>query len=433
MLLHILIFMIAGTISLVTFTQEEPVTEETTEEVAAIEEMPTEDVPTAEEPAPQEATAEEPIVEEAAFTAETTDVPVEEIPTAEETSAEPALTEPTSTIELSAEESAPIQEATPVDTPAFAEASDFAKASTDTTADTQEEQIVIPEEPAEEKVGIDTVSLENPQGNWLFKKIWWERAEERYEKIRQLVDQIWEFRTRFFVARNELDRNVLDPFYIAIGIDQGELQIILAEINDFLEKQREHQEELTDAERMLYETYATEEDVLKQLKSDVESVVNLDHAIDDALGKLMDQINRVRNYEAQAWNNFKEIAHLLNDTKARELYYVIEGSARNIKDISVYLEREFFAHFNKLIGETARHIARVQNQMEALKEKGISFKRQTDLLEEQQIVVDEDEDEEEVAPRPKLGWFAWLGSLVSNVLSSIWSIIRLPYDLIFKK
>src|SRR5579864_2839891 len=41
---------------------------------------------------------------------------------------------------------------------------------TETVADTN---VFDEEEPA----GIDTVSLEDAQGNWLFKKIWWERAE----------------------------------------------------------------------------------------------------------------------------------------------------------------------------------------------------------------------------------------------------------------
>ena len=202
----------------------------------------------------------------------------------------------------------------------------------------KEEPVVIPEETEkqEKPIGIDTVSLENPQGNWLFKRIWWERAEERYEKIRLLVDAVWESRTIFFTKRNELDRNVLDPFYLNVGIGQGELQTILAELLDFFEKHREEQGSLTEQERMLYENIETEEESLKQLKLDIEAIANLDHAIDDALGTLMNQINRVRQFERQAWDNFKEIAHILNDTKARELYYMIEGAARNIKNINIY-------------------------------------------------------------------------------------------------
>ncbi len=298
----------------------------------------------------------------------------------------------------------------------------------------KEEPIVIPEEPekAEAPAGIDTVSLENPQGNWLYKRIWWERAEERYEKIRLLVDAIWESRTIFFVKRNELDRNVLDPFYLNVGIGQGELQVILSELVDFFEKHREQQGDLNEQERSLYDTIATEEEALKQLKQDVESVANLDHAIDDALGTLMNQINRVRQYERQAWENFKEIAHILNDTKARELYYMIEGAARNIKNISTYVEQDFFTHFAKLIEEATKHVNRVQSQIESLKEKGVSFKRQTELLEQKQEQL-EQEEEEEVAPKPKLGWFGWIMSYLNSVSDFIFSIIRMPYDLIFGK
>lgn len=301
----------------------------------------------------------------------------------------------------------------------------------------EDEPVVIPEnEPEIEATGIDTVSLENPQGNWLFKRIWWERAEERYEKIRLLVDAIWDSRTAFFIKRNDLDRNILDPFYLSVGIGQGELQVILTEINDFLEKKREQQGDLNEQERMLYESYATEEETLKQLKQDVESIANLDNEIDNALGTLMNQINRVRQFEDQAWQHFREIARILNDTKARELYYIIEGAARNIKNISTYLERDFITHFNTLISEATKHVARVQGQIEALKEKGIHFKRQVDLLEQQnqnQQEDEDDEDDEEVAPKPKLGWFGWIIAEIKNAFGMILSILSMPYNMLFGK
>jgi hypothetical protein len=298
----------------------------------------------------------------------------------------------------------------------------------------KEEPIVIPEEPEtqEAPAGIDTVSLENPQGNWLYKRIWWERAEERYEKIRMLVDTVWGSRIIFFDKRNELDRNVLDPFYLNVGIGQGELQIILTELLDFFEKHREEQGDLSEQERALYDTIAAEEEDLKQLKQDVESIANLDRAIDDALGTLMNQINRVRQYERQAWENFKEIAHILNDTKARELYYMIEGAARNIKNINTYIEQDFFNHFAQLIGEATKHVSRIQNQIESLKEKGVSFKRQTELL-EQKPEQPEEQEEEEVAPKPKLSWFGWIMAGLSNISNFVFSIIRIPYDMIFGK
>jgi len=318
---------------------------------------------------------------------------------------------------------------------------------------TETEAIVIPDVPEpiiedattiveeltpQSPVGIDTVSLEEPQGNWLFKRIWWERAEERYEKIRLLVDAIWESRTRFFLGRNKLDREILDPFYIGTGLTLGELQIILSEQIDLLEKQREEEGTLTEEERETYESLATEQESLKQLKMDIDSIANLDHAIDDALDKLMQQINNARNLETQAWNNFKEIAHILNDTKARELYYMIEGAARNIKNISNYLEQSFLTHFDTLMYETVSHIQRVQARMQALKEKGVTFKSQAEqkaLQEEQERLRAEEEateqEEEEAKPKPKTGLFNWIISGIKSVFSFIVSIIRLPYDMIF--
>lgn len=286
-----------------------------------------------------------------------------------------------------------------------------------------------------EESGIDTVSLQNPQGNWLFKRIWWERAEERYEKIRALVDAVWESRTTFFVKRNELDRNILDPFYLNIGIGQGELQEILSELVDFLDKKREQQGDLNEQERMLYEVIVTEEDALKQLQLDIQAVANLDRSIDEALGTLMNQINRVRQFEQQAWQNFREIARILDDTKARELYYIIEGTARNIKNISNYLEQSFLKHFNILINETTKHIARIQNQIKSLKEKGVNFKRQSELLKQPEPISpqEEEEYEEEVKPKPKQGWFGWITSGIQNVLNMIISIVRMPYDMLFGK
>jgi hypothetical protein len=394
-------------------------------------ETPSEETITTEQPAAETATEEVAATEQPVTPQATDEQQVPMIPGPPVQPAEEKLTETKPTIELEVtaetetikptEKSEEVSE--PVPAPSLMKA----------PAPIEEEPIVIPEEPEmQAPAGIDTVSLENPQGNWLYKRIWWERAEERYEKIRLLVDAVWESRTIFFVKRNELDRNVLDPFYLNVGIGQGELQIILSELVDFFEKHREQQGDLSEQERSLYDTIATEEEALKQLKQDVESVANLDHAIDDALGTLMNQINRVRQYERQAWENFKEIAHILNDTKARELYYMIEGAARNIKNISSYVEQDFFNHFSKLIEETTQHINRIQNQIESLKEKGVSFKRQTELLEQKQEQPEE-EEEEEVAPKPKLSWFGWIMSGLSSVSDFIFSIIRMPYDLIFGK
>ncbi len=304
-----------------------------------------------------------------------------------------------------------------------------------------EEEIIAPAivEPEEELVGIDTVSLEDPQGNWLFKRIWWERAEDRYGKIRDLVNSIWESRTNFFVQRNDLDKKVLDPFYLSIGMGQGELQVILSELDEFFKKEREKDGDLNEQERTLYTTLEEEQESLRQLKTDVESISNLDHAIDDALGTLMDQINKARQLEKQAWENFKEIAHVLSDVKAREVYYMMDGAGKNIKNISMYLEKDFTNHFGRLISEAKKHTTRVLDQIKSLKEKGVDFKRQVDRLAQQEeqdrqakAAQEAQEEEDAIKPKPKKqGWVDWALSLPGVILDYIVSVVRIPYDMIF--
>lgn len=286
--------------------------------------------------------------------------------------------------------------------------------------------------------GIDTVSLEDAQGNWLFKRVWWERAENRYGKIRELVNTVWESRTKFFFQRNQLDRDVLDPFYVSIGMGQGELNTILSELSEFFQKEREKGGDLNEQERALYETLEEEQEAMRQLKIDVESINNLDHAVDEALSVLMDQINKARQLEKQAWENFKEIAHVLSDVKAREIYYLMDGAGRNIKNISLYLEKDFSDHFSRLIGQAKSHVTRVLNQIKLLKEKGVDFRRQVDRLaqqEEQEKRAQEAMEEDDAAiaskPKPKKGWLEWIMALPAALWETIVSVVRVPYDLIF--
>jgi len=297
-----------------------------------------------------------------------------------------------------------------------------------------------PESQSEKPLGIDTVTVEDPQGNWLFKKIWWERAEDRYGKIRELVAGVWESRTQFFVQRNQLDREVLDPFYISIGMNQGELNTILSELDDFFVKEREKDGDLNEQERVLYQALMEEQEAFQRLKVDVASIANLDHAIDDALSVLMDQINKARQLEKQAWENFREIAHVLNDIKARELYYLMDGAGRNIKTISIYLEKDFSNHFARLIVEAKKHVDRVLAHMQSLKEKGIDFKRQVDRLaqqeEEQRKIAQQETEEEELAqskPKKQQGWVEWMLSIPSMLWDTIVSVVRMPYNYLFGK
>lgn len=331
--------------------------------------------------------------------------------------------------EVKSEEAKPeekkTEEAKVVAEPAFPKKAEFEHKDAPDTPESMSEAFT-----QQEPEGIDTVTLEEPQGNWLYKRTWWERAQGRYEKIRTLVDSVWESRMNFFIQRSDFDRNVLDPFYTSIGIGQGELQETIKEMIESLEKNG-----ISSQERELYEKLEAEKQELRQLALDVESVADFDDAIDKVLHAFMDQINRVRDFEKQAWGNFKEIAQVLSDTKAQELYYMMDGMWQNIKNVGVYIEKDLTPHLAKLIEDAKNQIIRVQDQIKALKEKGVSFKLQAELIaqkEEESAQKElQEEKQQEKKLKKKMGWIELCGSYLFSLWELVVYVARLPYDMIF--
>lgn len=307
------------------------------------------------------------------------------------------------------------------------------------------DEIAIEQESMEEKsFGIDTIDLEEPQGNWLFKRIWWERAQERYEKVRSLVDELADFRVDFFVKRTELDKNVLAPFYVALGFGKGEMQEILRQLLERIEKIRSQEEALTEGERSFLADLEGEQKVLEELNIGIEIVGKLDQDIDNAIMGLMEHINQMRSYERDAWEAFKEIARVLSDKKARELFYRIETDWRNVKDLHRYLQQDFTQHFSQVTGRLQQEINRIKKMLEGLTEKGIVFKEQADRLDvleqqraEQAAAPAQEPEPEPVKKAAKKGWISWITQPIVSIGTMAWNVISYPfvavYQMIFGK
>lgn len=412
--------------------------EEQIEVTETEEAIPTQAVPTEEISAPEVAQEQAPEFAPAVEEQEPTEVtPIEEVPAIQPTEEQTPQAPATEQVQEApiAEEAAQVQ------------------------PDTVTQEPVAEEEPPikiEEIEGIDTVDLKEPRGNWLFKRIWWERAENKYEKIRLLVQEILESRMRFFSVRSEIDKDVLDPFYIAVGLGKGEFQEVLGELTKKLEQAREKDIVLTGKERDLLTTLEKENQMLEQVGLDIESIGQLDTDIDNALSKLMEQINRVRAYEKDAWRYFKEISRVLSDKKARELFYKMEIIYNNVKDIQEYIQQAFTQHFDTVVSTIKENVERIQSNVELFKEKGVDFKAQAQKMIEQvepstkqeQDELDEDEEALRQAQdeRVEQGWFGSIFSTIGDVLYAIFDvlksvvvtiwdytvyIIKLPYNMIF--
>jgi chromosome segregation ATPase len=293
----------------------------------------------------------------------------------------------------------------------------------------------------EDAEGIDTVDLEDPRGNWLFKRIWWERAERKYEKIRLAVASIFELRMAFFQQRTQLDRDLFDPFYLEIGLTQGELQEVVDELLRKVEKEREKQGALDPQELALVETLRTEKQSLERIRQEVNMINQLDNDVENSLNKLLDQVNRVRNYEREAWNQFKDIARVLSDKKARELYHAMDVTWQNIKDIREYIEQPFTQHFNQVVSTARQQVEAIQNEMQELKDKGVDLQLEAEKLvaaysaqleKPTHAESDEGEDEQEVE---STGFVSSIFATIGNGMSAVWdaivSVITWPFTKLF--
>lgn len=236
-------------------------------------------------------------------------------------------------------------------------------------------------QPEDELVGIDTLDLDEPQGNWLYKRAWWQRAETQYEKIKALVDTIMESRMAFFAKRTEWDKTIFDPFYLEIGVGRGILEELISDAISQLDKEREKDGQLSPEERELFAAFQAEKANLEQLQKDIQKINAIDNAIDDAIGTLIGQINAARTFEKKSWQNLKKIAQELSDKSARDLYYGMANYWQNTNDIASYIQTPFLQYFEQLGSSAKDQIAIVIEGMKGLKEKGIDFKKQWQNLE----------------------------------------------------
>ncbi len=294
----------------------------------------------------------------------------------------------------------------------------------------KKDDVAAAEEIKEELKGFDTISIKEPEGNWLLKRWWWEKAQKKYEKIKTGVSRIIDSRMDFFKKRNNIDRNVFDPFYNQVGLDQGQLEEVVSYLTQKLEQEREKEMGLTGKERDFLATLTSERRTLIQMQLDVDAIRKLDEAIDDDLEKLMEQINLSRKYEDTAWQIFKDISKQLNHEEARKLYYKMKTLGQNIKDIDGYIKGPFTNHFNSVIDNANKQVNRIQDSAEAFKSKGVDLKEQYEQFEEEargirkpKPIVDKENELEEEDEEEQVGFFGTIWNVITWPFRTIWSLI----------
>ena len=75
--------------------------------------------------------------------------------------------------------------------------------------------------PDDEKMGLDTLHIDS-SGNWLEKRIWYQKGEQLYEVIRNSLQKASDLRMQFVHAVNQVGHKI-DEFYESISFEKGEI------------------------------------------------------------------------------------------------------------------------------------------------------------------------------------------------------------------
>lgn len=284
--------------------------------------------------------------------------------------------------------------------------------------------------------GLDTVDLQNPQGNWLFKRYWWDNAQAKYQKIRNDIQKIDDMQLRFLAKRTELDKKILDPFYAEIGISQSDLQRSMQSLMSQLEQEREKQGMLSEEERELMDTVAKDRERLQRLEKDIAAVGALRDDADRAIDRFMAQKNRVINLDKDAWSYVKEIGRIVNDQEASGLYYKVDSIRKTVKDVNTHVEKDITRFFDQLFSNAREQIERIKSTLNALKEQGIDLKGRVQSVQEQDLVkevagVEEDKEKKASTQTQKTGLFGSGSRLFQAAIDvALWQFLQSIWDVI---
>jgi hypothetical protein len=337
----------------------------------------------------------------------------------------------------SAQEAAPVaptkelaEKATVVSTPSLPAQAAEASVESQPSAETAGTQVGTPE--VEEMKSIDTIDLEQPEGNWLNKRIWWERAKDKYKECRELFEAIFSSRMGFLEKRSEIEKTIFDPFYRQIGLEQAELRDLLTSLIDYVEEEKEEAGYLDDQARQLRDKISAAKKDIEQLKLDIDAINNIDNAIDKAVNTLSAKINEAHRFEQAAWDEFEAIAHELSDKRAYERYYVIDGIHKNLKDLQKYILEEFNTYFNGLVKAAYDKTERAKKEVQGLKDQDIDLQDQAKrLASEEQLSEEEEakraekaaEEARKAAQAAKVGFFGHIWAWTVNVLKGLWNLL----------
>lgn len=297
--------------------------------------------------------------------------------------------------------------------------------------DDLDEQVLYQQELDKQELGLskmpntlNTMGFDD-SGNWVEKRVYWERAEQAFGKVMALNAQVVQEQLQYFAMRNEADKQ-LDAGRCELGLNANDFNKVLDRLLSLLESDSNLTKNKQDNFKA---TVLEHKDQLLLLQNDLSELAQLDSDLDNVIMKVIDQARKCNEYEAKAWDDFKHIGRVLNDETAKKLYYQVVNYRKNSKLILNYLRVDLKKAFNLLVDRSKNKLAEIKKAAQELKEAGIDFAYELKALDNDLIYRTDrhdssKEDEHEVKNESKktkkpVGFW---GALVDS-LQFLWEII----------
>ena len=268
----------------------------------------------------------------------------------------------------------------------------------------EEESIESPEKIAD-TVGPETQDLPEEkigsQGNWVKKNDWLKQTQEQNDSIQDTAVDIQKFSKTFYDKFKSID-DELDDFYRNVGFDRGKLDKLFENIEKDLKNNKEQNlkllskslniptDEKTSTTKFQYkaiykieETFKQQNVALTQLKLDMKSILDLDASIRDRLKKLDEQITTAISEAGKAKTlSEKDIWYVIDDKKAKAIFYEIKGIKEKIDVIQNYVKQDLSNDFEKVLKTVKEQISKTKEKIQKIEEIGIIIVNRTTRIEE---------------------------------------------------
>ncbi len=310
-------------------------------------------------------------------------------------------------------------------------------ASSGVVSDSTESAVSVPVQivdmHAEVSNELDTLNIDS-SGNWLEKRIWYQKAEHLYELIRANVAKAADLRMKFIQEVNHVGHQI-DEFYETVNLSKGAIDEMLTAVLQSLENQQAVRGgDLSSSERSLQQKVKDEQIQIETLSKNLQMIEDLDEQIDKTMVRSFKEIDLCRGLETRAWNNFKEIGLELDDKKARVLYYEMENFQKNIEQKINYLQQDLLSYLtNQLIEKVLNLINEIKTSTKSFDAKGLSLqallekdekgdllilKEREKIKEDQAIKVVEQKLKQKNTPD------SWYEKIWSKIVFFFWQIMN---------